>query len=238
MSIPRIRVLPDADAVASAGVELVVEAFRASSAVRDTFSVALAGGHTPRLMYQRLAQSLSIDWSRVQLYFGDERCVPPDSPDSNFRMACENLIEPASIPYDHVHRMRGEIDPAAAAAEYDQILETAFAGGGLDVVILGMGEDGHTASLFPGTKALHETQRLCVANFVPNLNTWRLTLSPVFLNRSARVLFLVTGQAKAAAVQQALEGQADPDRLPVRLIDPVSGSLIWLLDAAAAGMSQ
>ena len=174
---------------------------------------------------------------RVEVYFGDERTVPPDHDESNYRMAKDALLCPVSIPPKNVHRMRGENDPQEAAKEYGQLLKEKFGdGGGCDIVLLGMGDDGHTASLFPHTEALHEQKHRCVANHVEKLGGWRITLTAPFINRASSVLILVTGASKAQRVAEVLEGPRDPDRLPIQLIAPQEGKLTWLLDAAAAGM--
>jgi len=152
-------------------------------------------------------------------------------------MARESLLKKVPVPGDNVYRIHGEADPAAAALEYDQMLREYFAdNSGPDVTLLGMGDDGHTASLFPGTEALHEAKQLCAANFVPRLKQWRLTTTPLFLNRSKEVLILVTGTQKSERVAQVLEGPRVPDELPIQLIQPASGRLAWIMDAAAAGM--
>jgi 6-phosphogluconolactonase len=171
------------------------------------------------------------------VFFGDERTVPPDHKDSNYRMAREALLAKVPIPGDNVYRMAGERDPNTAAREYGQMLKEKFADGGMDMVLLGMGDDGHTASLFPETEALNETKHRSVANFVPKLNTWRLTLTAPFINTAREVLILVSGASKAARLQEVLEGPPDPRRLPVQLIRPATGGLTWIIDAPAAGMT-
>jgi 6-phosphogluconolactonase len=162
--------------------------------------------------------------------------VPPDHPDSNYRMASEALPSHVPIPGDNVYRMRGEIDPEAAATEYGQLLKERFGDAGPDLVLLGMGDDGHTLSLFPGTTALQETRHRCVSNFVQKLNVWRITLTAPFVNRAAQILVLVAGAGKASRVQEVLEGEKAPQRNPIQLIDPASGRITWLLDAEAAAM--
>jgi 6-phosphogluconolactonase len=153
-------------------------------------------------------------------------------------MAREALLEKVSIPAQNIHRMRGEIDPQQAAKEYGQLLKDHQGDGGLDLVLLGMGDDGHTASLFPHTDALREQKHRCVANYVEKLKTWRLTLTAPFINRASQVIVLVAGVAKADRVTEVLELADDPDRLPIQMIDPRpnGGTLLWMLDAAAAGM--
>ena len=235
----KIRVFPDAEAVAQAAAELVVYMAQAAIESRGEFSIGLSGGNTPRPLYQLLANELlvnRIDWARVHIFFCDERCVAPAHADSNFRMASETLLDLVPLLPTNIHRMRGEIDPEAAATEYGQLLKARFGDGGLDLAILGMGEDGHIASLFPGSKALEEQDHRCVANYVEKLHNWRLTLTAPFLNRSQEILVLVTGAAKAATVREVLEGERDPKQWPIQLIDPPEGRVTWMMDAAAAEM--
>ncbi len=239
MKTPEIKVLPTADALARAAAELFVTVGEAAIEMRGQFTVALSGGSTPKAMHHVLASEefrTQIDWTKVEIFFGDERTVPPEHADSNYHMARETLLSKVPIPGDNVYRMRGEIDPNEAAKEYGQMLKEKFGDGGLDLIYLGMGDDGHTASLFPGTEALHETKHRCVANHVEKLNTWRITMSAPFINRAAQVAILVSGEAKASRLSEVLEGPRDPERLPVQLIQPDPGQLTWLLDSAAAGM--
>lgn len=239
MATPRIRVLPDAPAVAQAAAEHILHAASAAIADHGSFTIALSGGSTPKQLYELLAEepyASQLDWAHIEIYFSDERCVPPEAADSNFRLASEALLEAIAIPPGNIHRMRGEIDPQTAAIEYGQMLQNRFVDGGLDLCLLGMGEDGHTASLFPGTTAVGEAHHRCVAVFVERLHAWRITLTAPFLNRSNEVLILVTGPGKARTAQQVLEGPSDPATWPIQLINPPQGQLIWLLDAAAAGM--
>jgi len=239
MTHHEIKVLPTPAAVATEGAERFVNAAVEAIALRGRFSVALSGGHTPEAMFELLASEpyrARIDWAMVEIFFGDERCVPPDSDQSNYRMANESLLKKVPIPGDNVYRIRGEINPNEAATEYGRMLEEKFGEGGLDLVMLGMGPDGHTASLFPGTAAVHEAKHRCIANYVEKMKSWRVTLSAPFINRSKMVMFLVVGADKAARVAEVLEGPHDADRLPSQLIQPTTGSLIWLLDVAAAEM--
>jgi 6-phosphogluconolactonase len=235
-----IRVFKDSPAVAQAAADMIVaEARQAASAGRN-FSLVLSGGSTPKLLYQLLAAEpyrSHVDWGKVELFFGDERVVPVDHADSNYRMANEALISRVPLKPENVHRMRGEIDPNDAAIEYGKMLKARFGEGGPDITLLGMGDDGHTASLFPFTSALDETHHRCVAHFVEKSTTgksWRITMTAPFINRSAKLLLLVTGASKAARVAEILHGPRDPKRLPIQLIDPASGQLIWMLDEAAA----
>jgi 6-phosphogluconolactonase len=240
MLIPKIQVLADAEGVAVAGAERVVAAAQDAVAERGAFAIALAGGSTPKRLYELLAGGWyrdRIEWERVEVYFGDERCVGPEDPESNYRMVREALLDQVPIPAENVHRIRGEIEPEAAAIEYGQLLKARFGDeGGVDLTLLGMGDDGHTASLFPGTTALDETKHRAVANFVPKLNAWRVTMTAPFLNRSREVMVLVTGAGKAARVSEVLEGERDPKRLPIQLIQPASGRVTWIMDVGAAGM--
>jgi 6-phosphogluconolactonase len=237
MLTPEIKVVVDPQSVAMTAAGRIVDAAESAIEMRGKFSLVLAGGSTPKLLYSLLANEplrSYIDWTKVHVFFGDERCVPPEDPQSNYRMARESLLMKVTVPGDNVYRIRGEIDPQEAAKEYGETLKEFFADGGPDLTLLGVGEDGHTASLFPDTQALKETKHRCVANFVPRHNAWRVTMSVPFLNLSQEVLILVTGHAKGARVAEALEGP--PDALPVQLISPVSGRLAWIMDAAAAGM--
>ena len=241
MKTPEIKVFPTPEALAHAAAELVVAVGEAAIELRGAFSIALSGGSTPKALHQLLASDEfrdQLDWTKVEIFFGDERCVPPEHADSNYRMAKETLLSKVPIPGDNVYRMRGEIDPNDAAKEYGQMLKEKFGDGGLDLILLGMGDDGHTASLFPQTEALHETKHRCVANHVEKLNTWRITMSAPFINRAAQVAILVAGASKAQRLSEVLEGKRDPERLPVQLIQPDPGQLTWMIDAGAAGMGE
>ena len=236
MTTAEIRRYADADLLMRAAAEVFVRRFEAATTRRGHFTVALAGGSTPRALYRLLATetvSAAVDWSVVHVFWGDERCVPPDHDESNYRMARLALLDHVPIPLLNIHRPRAEDDPQQAAAAYDADLRAFFAargGAGFDLVLLGMGDDGHTASLFPGTAALDEQSRLFVANQVPQLDTWRLTLTFPALNAADCALFLVTGAGKAAMLRSVLEG---PDDYPAAQVDP-AGELLWLVDAAAA----
>ena len=243
MALPKIEVFADPAALAMAAAQRVVALCDTALAGKETFTLALAGGSTPKLLYELLAGPdfvRQVDWPRVEIFFGDERCVPPDHPDSNFAMAKAALLDHVPIPGDNVYRMKGELEPEQAARQYGEMLKEKFGGGGLDLLLLGMGEDGHTLSLFPHTAALAEKKHRCVANLVPKLEggqgAWRITLTAPFANRSAQVLALVAGETKAPAVRELLEGSADPLDCPMKLIDPGSGRFTMLLDAAAAEM--
>src|SRR5688500_8208470 len=238
---PEIKVVPDPAAVAEEAAKRVVRAADEAITLAGKFSLVLAGGSTPKVLYELLASDMyrdRIDWPKVEIYFGDERTVGPDHPDSNYRMAAESLLTRVPIQPENVHRMRGEIDPNEAAIEYGQLLKQKFGDGGPDLVLLGMGDDGHTASLFPNTEALNETKHRAVANRVEKLNTWRITMSAPFINRAREVVVLVAGAGKAKRLAEVLEGPRELQRLPVQLIAPASGKLTWIVDAAAAGMHE
>jgi 6-phosphogluconolactonase len=239
-----VRVFPSADALVAGASDAIVAA--AADAVRASgrFTLALAGGSTPRRLYERLARVPEIDWGRVELGFGDERCVPPDDSASNYRMAREALLARVPIPPAGVHRMRGEDVPAVAAAAYERELRALFAtptgpprgapGATFDLVLLGMGANGHTASLFPGLPAVREAERWAVASYVEEVDAWRLTLTPIVLNAAFEVIFLVDGREKAAMLRRVLREPYAPDVLPAQAIQPTHGRLRWLVDAEAA----
>lgn len=240
-----IEVYSDAVRLANAAAEHVIALAGEAIAARGRFSLALSGGSTPRALYTLLATdkfASRVDWSRVHFFWGDERYVPTTHADSNYRMARETLLDKVPTPAHNVHPMPTEMDPAAAAAEYERILGEFFAcpgqavGGApkFDLVLLGMGEDGHTASLFPGTAVLTEKKRWVVAHDVQQLGAWRITLTPVAINAAAHVTFVISGESKARRLQQVIEGPFQPQALPAQLVSPTHGHLLWLVDAAAA----
>ena len=229
-----LRVYEDKAALADAVARDFAERAQAAIRASGRFAVALAGGSTPKVVYETLARDYagSLDWSRVHVLFGDERTVPPDHEDSNYKMAKETLLD--HVPIGSVHRMRGELPPEAAAAEYEQELRVFFGEPPrFDLVMLGIGGDGHTASLFPETPALEVTDRLAVANPVPRLETTRLTLTAPVINAARAVVFLVAGEDKAEALREILEGDADPRAYPAKLVGP-DGDLAWMVDWEAA----
>lgn len=237
-----ITICADEDDLATRAADDFIALVNAALDRAPTASVALAGGSTPRAMNALLAAAPRRDavaWDRVRFFFGDERCVPPDHDDSNYRMTRESLFGPLGIPDGHVFRMRGEDEAHAAAAAYTDVLAREFgAQPRFDVLYLGMGPDGHTASLFPGTiAAIDDTQR-AVANWVDKFSTWRITLTPHVINAAAQVVITCGGAAKAAVLADVLEGPHDPDRYPVQLVAPRNGELLWLIDAAAAAHLQ
>jgi len=232
-------------AVAEAAARMIVEAARQAISIRRHFSIVLSGGSTPKLLYEILASNTyrdQIEWRKVEVYFGDERCVSQGHPDSNYGMAQESLLLKVPVDGRNVHRMEGERDPNQAAQDYGRLLKKHFGdvapGKGPDVTLLGMGDDGHTASLFPGTPALKEVRHRCVAQFIEKSTTgpsWRITLTAPFINSSRLVLPLICGANKAAVLQEVLTGPRDPERLPLQLIQPaIPGEIIYLADQAAA----
>lgn len=237
-TIPRI-VFATAEALAEDAAQRFARA--ASDAVQShgEFVVALSGGATPRSLYARLAAPpylSGVPWSLVQVLWSDERCVPPDQAASNYRMAREALLDHVPIRAEHVHRIRGEDDPVVAAKSYERTLRTVLRGARIDLVLLGLGDDGHTASLFPGPPArdVPDGEPWAVARYHVAASMWRVTLTPVLINAAAEVMFLVSGDAKAAIVRRVLEGPRRPQELPAQLIAPTNGHVLWLLDAAAA----
>jgi 6-phosphogluconolactonase len=216
--------------------ELILKEARGALGERGEFRIALSGGNTPRPIYAELGRRASdILWERVRFTFGDERCVPPDDAQSNFRMARETLFEPFAIPARSILRMRGEIEPVLAAQEYEDELallatqhgETIYRH---DLILLGMGDDGHTASLFPGTAALEEPTRRVVANFVPKLNSWRLTMTFPLLNQARHVLFLIGAAKNPALLERVLAGDAE---FPTSRVAPPNGRVTWLIGESA-----
>jgi len=235
---PSITVLPDPDALADAAADRFIALAKAGTTARGSAAVALAGGSTPRAMNARLAASPrreQVDWTKLRFFFGDERCVPPDHPDSNYRMTRETLFAPLGIAETQIERIHAEDEPHAAAAAYDDVLKAALGTAPIfDIVYLGMGPDGHTASLFPGTIASIDADRLAVANFVSKFNSYRITLTPRALNAARHVTITAAGAEKADALAAVIDGPRDPERFPAQLIAPRAGDLAWLVDSAAA----
>jgi 6-phosphogluconolactonase len=238
-----IRVYADLEALSRAAATLVVGQANQAVAARGRFSVALAGGGTPRRTYELLAAPPLVDqgpWDRVHVFWGDERCVPPDDPRSNARMARQAWLDHVPIPAGQIHPMDCAGDPDAAARDYEAGLREFFAGAAprLDLVLLGLGDNGHTASLFPGTPVLAEHERWAAAVYVAAGGLYRVTLTAPLINQAAQVVFLVAGRAKAEILRDVLQGPRDPARLPAQLIQPQNGELLWLADREAAALVQ
>jgi 6-phosphogluconolactonase len=240
-----IRRFATAEEISRAAVAQVIERAQTAIAARGRFTIALSGGSTPKRLYQLLAEPAlrgQIDWPKVECFWGDERSVPPDHPDSNFHMAHEALLTQVALTPEHIHRMEAErADRDAAADAYQAMIAQVFGSSQapvFDLILHGMGPDGHTLSLFPNTQALQEAQRWVVPNYVPKFKTWRMTMTPVLVNQAAYCLFLVAGADKAQALVEVLEGPRDPANLPSQLIRPTHGELIWFVDDAAAARLQ
>ena len=217
---------------ASDAANFIVDHAHKAVAERNEFRIALSGGNTPRPIYERLAIiGRDLPWESIRITFGDERCVPPDDSQSNFRMAREALFIPAAVPEKSIMRMRGEIDPEISAQQYENQLDLLAAQRGEeiyqhDLILLGLGDDGHTASLFPGTAGLEEKQRRVIANFVPKFSSWRLTFTFPLINHARQVCFLVNATKSAELIERVLRG--DP-QLPASRVEPTAGDVTWIL---------
>lgn len=235
-----LQVYRDDAAVAQALAELFVATGRMAMAERGAFYVSLAGGETPRAAYELLGQEplrSELSWSDVFVYFGDERCVPPDDEQSNYRMAKVSFLDAVGIPRANVHRIAGEKDPGHAANEYASLLRADLGDSPhFDLFLLGLGPDGHTASLFPGTPPDLEEGSLVRAVYAESQLAWRVTMTPKVINLSRTVAFTVQGQEKAAVLAAVYDGPIDPVKYPAQIVRPISGRLIWIIDDFAAGM--
>lgn len=240
------RIADGAAALAAVGAELFSTAVADAAGARGVARVAISGGNTPRAMFALLADPSApyfarVPWEKLHLFWVDERCVPPTDKDSNYRMTNEAMLAHVPLPAAQIYRMEGELEPEVAASRYEATIRAAFRLEGaempaFDLVLLGMGDDGHTASLFPHTAALDERKRIVVANHVPQKETWRITLTVPVINRGREVAFLIEGAGKAQVVHDVFLGAYDPKAKPSQLIRPESGRLTLLLDAAAAAI--
>lgn len=238
------RVYEDGTALARAAAALFAERIGEAVAKRGRARIAISGGSTPKATFGLLADpdgpyGKEIAWEKVELFWVDERAAGPNDADSNYRMTREQLLSKVKLAPEHVHRIEGELDPEEAAARYESLIRREFRLEGaevprFDVVWLGMGDDGHTASLFPHTEGVHELGRIVYANHVPQKNTWRITLTAPVINEALEVVFLIGGDAKAAPLERVLYGEYDPEETPAQLIQPKNGSLLFLLDSKAA----
>lgn len=237
---------PDPAALARRAAKEFVDAAAQAAAARGVARIAISGGHTPKIAFELLADRkepffAAMPWDKLQLYWVDERTVPPTDEDSNYRMTKEAMLDHVPLKPEQVHRIEGELEPEAAAARYESELRNSFRLEGaesptFDLVALGMGDDGHTASLFPHTEAIHEMGRLVVANRVPQKDTWRVTLTWPVINHARSVFFLIEGTEKTERVKQVFLGPRDVETLPSQLIWPASGILTLFLDKAAAAL--
>lgn len=234
-----LRVFPDKAALARAAAMQFVEIAQASIALNQRFAVALSGGSTPEPMYRLLATpeyACQIDWRQTHLFWSDERCVPPSNPDSNYGLASRAFIDQVPVSMENVHRILGEEVPEAAAVRYEQELKDHFKNGErrFDLILLGLGEDGHTASIFPGSTTAIESKRLAVAVQHPDTNQWRVTLTLTAINESANVMFCVAGESKRDILKIVRSGARTQYEVPATGVDPRDGAVLWLCDRAAS----
>jgi 6-phosphogluconolactonase len=241
-----VELFADGMEIARRAADEVVRIASKAAAARGAFTIALSGGSTPKVVYALLAENPalrnSLPWDKMRVFFGDERHVGPGHADSNFQMAADAMLSKVPLQPKQIHRIKGEYpDAAQAAVEYEATIRREF---GLkdgefprfDLVLLGMGSEGHTLSLFPGTKALHEMQRIVTRNWVGKLYTERITLTAPAANNAANIIFMITGADKACALKAVLEGPHEPEQLPAQMIQPSNGTLSWLVDQAAGSM--
>ena len=234
-----IKTYPDAESLAREAAMHFIECANEATAEHDRFAVALAGGSTPKALYKTLATvelAPRVQWEKVHVFWGDERCVAPNNEDSNYRMAFDVMLRHLPIPVKQIYRMEGELEPKDAAKTYDARLKNFFGQKPprFDLILLGLGDDGHTASLFPGTKALTETKLWVMANYVRKFSAWRLTMTARLINQAANVTFLVSGKGKEEALRRVLASRYTPDEIPAQMIRPDRGQLRWLVDRSAA----
>ena len=249
MPLPRpievsVQVSKDADAATIAGAELFTRAAEQAVANRGLARIAISGGSTPKAVFELLADPQQpylarVPWAKLQLFWVDERCVGPEDPESNFGMTKKAMLDAVPLPAAQVHRMEGELDPEDGAARYESEIRNTFKLEGaetptFDLIILGLGPDGHTASLFPHTEGLHNLANIVIANHVPQKDTWRLTLTWPVITQGREVAFLIEGSEKAEMIKTVWAGTYDPETWPAQLIRPASGKLTLLLDEAAA----
>jgi 6-phosphogluconolactonase len=235
----RIKIFSTREYLNQAVAEYFIKVARTSIQDRGIFSAALSGGSTPEPVYRTLGsleKEKQLDWDNIHFFWGDERCVPPDHPDSNYRMVREALLEHIRIPEENVHRVLSEYEPHISAQSYEATLRDFFKGDfpQFDLVFLGMGDDGHTASLFPHSAGLKEEDRWFIENYAPAMDTWRLTLTKNAINAARHIAVLVIGESKADMLLDVLEGDHQPGDKPIQLIDPKNGQMVWFLDQAAA----
>lgn len=231
------EIVPDLPILYRSGADEFVRCARQAISARGRFAVALSGGSTPKGVYSLLAQANDLPWDKIHLFFGDERHVPPNHPDSNYRMANESLLSKISIPQHNVHRMPAELDADQAASKYEAELHDFFQSQPgewprFDLIMLGMGPDGHTASLFPGSAALNENSRWVVANWVEKFQAYRLTFTFPVINHASEIMFLVAGEDKSQVLKEVLQGKTE--FYPCQKVKPLNGRVLWIVDKAAA----
>lgn len=237
MNWPPYSIDVDADSLGENAAIRILDAAEAAIRQRGQFTIALSGGSTPRMVFENLQGHVRIDGPKWQIFWSDERCVPPDDPESNYHMARESFLDHVDIPPENIHRLRGESDPVPEAARYEADIRQTVLGDPIprfDLILLGMGDDGHTASLFPGTEALKENERLVVANYVPQKSAWRLTFTYLLINAAENVVVLVSGAGKAERLQAVLESPPGDLTYP---INSVTHNACWMLDDAAARLT-
>ncbi len=238
--IMHLHVFKDAEELSLAVAEWIADYIQSVLEKNDRFTFALSGGSTPQKLHKILAAAPyreKIDWAKIHFFWGDERAVPFSDDRNNAKMAYDTLLDHLAIPAEHIHVMRTDIDPEQSAVEYEKILHNYFDGmpSTFDLVLLGMGDDGHTLSLFPGTDIVHEQKAWTSAFFLPSQDMYRISLTAPVVNKSAAILFLAAGENKAETLKQVLEGPFNPDLYPSQLINPSNGALHWFVDEAAAG---
>jgi 6-phosphogluconolactonase len=239
-----LKIYRDLEQVSQNAAQLLLETAQQAVKARGRFSLALSGGSTPRRLYEILAEPPyreGMPWSKTHVFWGDERCVPADDERNNAHMARQFLLDRVPIPDQQIHPIASSLPPIKAAEEYQNTLKEYFNNGSshtFDFVLLGLGENGHTASLFPGTAVLDEQSRWVSEVYVPSLRMWRITLTAPFLNRARKIAFLVSGSSKAGVLDQVINGARRPNELPAQLILPQKGEQIWLVDQAAASLIQ
>lgn len=234
-----IKVYPDPHMLTEAAVDLIIDLAEESIGERGSFTVALSGGTTPAPVYRALSEpqiQKRMNWKRIHLFLGDERHVPRHHPDSNFRMVKAQLLDSVLIPEENIHSVAAEMEVRMAAFSYEETLRRVFDGEWprFDLILLGMGGDGHTASLFPHSAGLNEEHRWFIANFAPKQEEWRLTLSKNAINAARNIVVLVSGESKATMLKEVFIGHYEPEDKPIQLISPVDGRMLWLLDSEAA----
>jgi len=237
----KIQIYPSKKELIIATTEKIIDTIEQSIQKHGLCNIALSGGNTPYDIYSLLAENSyrdSVDWSCVHLFWGDERMVSPDHPDSNYGMTRQTLLAHIAIPEDNVHRIRGEIAPEQASIEYTELLHDHFKkdSSHFDLILLGIGEDGHTASLFPGTDAVVENNQPVTAVFVPKFNTWRVTMTLPVLNAAREIIFLASGSSKSNIVQRILSIEQPTKDIPATLVNPENGMVHWMMDSDAAAL--